>query len=249
MRLTLNLASDPFVDMRPLLRRLRIAMYSLAISSLVLGGILYVLRRHEQGAYVRARSVESNIADAGREIEGLNALVRRPDNAKVIDETEALNQLFDEKAFSWTVVMRDLETVLPQDVQLTTIEPVRAKSGDVILHFHVLGPRNGSLEFLQNLEYSKRFGIPRIVGETAKSEGGPNDKLPPFTESSVEEFDLLAAYDPLASGATATLVPVAAEVPNPMDTRSPRGSNGNAAGIARARSTATPESDGSGGGK
>jgi type IV pilus assembly protein PilN len=237
MRLTLNLASYPFVEVRPLLRRLRIAMYSLIVSSIVLGGILYAVRRHAQGAGARAHSLESRIANAGKQMQGFNALIAKPENAKVIDETEALNQLFDEKAFSWTVVMRDLETVLPTDVELTAIEPIRAKDGNVTLHLHVLGPRNRSLEFLQNLEHSKRFGIPRIVGETARSDGIATNTLPPLTESTVEDFDLLADYDPLATGDIAAVVPAATEVPNPKDFSSPSSSDGSVPQAVRAAIT------------
>ena len=36
-----------------------------------------------------------------------------------------LNQLFDEKTFSWTLAMEDLETVLPGGVQVATLDPTR----------------------------------------------------------------------------------------------------------------------------
>ncbi len=42
-------------------------------------------------------------------------------------QAQALNKLFEEKTFSWTLAMEDLETVLPGGVMVSTIEPIRDK--------------------------------------------------------------------------------------------------------------------------
>ncbi len=90
--------------------------------------------------------------------------MRQPANAQVLAQAEALNQLFDEKAFSWTLAMEDLETVLPGGVQVSTIEPVRDKDGHITLHLRVIGPRDRAVELVQNLEHSKRFLLPQHRG-------------------------------------------------------------------------------------
>ncbi len=77
--------------------------------------------------------------------------------------------------------MEDLETVLPGGVQVSTIEPVRAKDGHITLHLRVIGPRDRAVELVRNLEHSKRFLLPRIVGENAESPGGPNQRLEPVS--------------------------------------------------------------------
>ena len=82
----------------------------------------------------------------------------------MLAQAENLNQLFDEKAFSWTLAMEDLETVLPGGVQVTTLEPVRDKDGHITLHLRVLGPRDRAIELVQNLEHSKRFLQPADRG-------------------------------------------------------------------------------------
>ena len=81
--------------------------------------------------------------------------MRQPENAQVLAQAEALNQLFDEKAFSWTLAMEDLETVLPGGVQVTSIEPTRDKDGHITLHLRVLGPRDRAIELVANLEHSQ----------------------------------------------------------------------------------------------
>ena len=71
-----------------------------------------------------------------------------------------------------TPAMENLETVLPAGVQVTQIQPVRAKNGQITLQLRVLGPRDLSVELVRNLEHSKRFLRPRISGESAESSGG-----------------------------------------------------------------------------
>jgi type IV pilus assembly protein PilN len=118
----------------------------------------------------------------------------------LLKQTDALNHLFDEKAFSWTLAMEDLETVLPGGVQVSTIEPVRAKDGHITLHLRVIGPRDRAIELVRNLEHSRRFLLPRIVGENAEATGGPNERLEPVSASNRFDFDLLAEYNPAAPG-------------------------------------------------
>jgi type IV pilus assembly protein PilN len=123
-------------------------------------------------------------------------MMRQPANAQVLAEVQALNRLFDEKAFSWTLAMEDLETVLPARVQVSNLEPTRSKDGRITLHMRVIGPRDRGLELVMNLEHSKRFVLPSIVGENTESAGGPNDALEPVSLSNRVNFDLLAEYNP-----------------------------------------------------
>jgi type IV pilus assembly protein PilN len=121
--------------------------------------------------------------------------MRQPENALVLNEAAFLNQLFDEKAFSWTLAMEDLETVLPRGVQVTTLEPLRDKQGRITLRLRVVGPRNADVGLLQNLERSKFFLHPTIVGESLENNGAPGEKLEPVSESNKVNFDLLAEYN------------------------------------------------------
>ena len=122
--------------------------------------------------------------------------MRQPANALLLQQAGTLNRLFDEKSFSWTLAMEDLETVLPGGVQVSTLEPARAKDGHITLHLRVIGPRDKAVDLVRNLEHSKRFLSPRIVGENAETTGAPGQKLEPVSESSKVDFELLAEYNP-----------------------------------------------------
>jgi len=85
---------------------------------------------------------------------------------------------------------------LPGGVQVTTLEPARAKDGHITLHLQVTGPRNRAVDLVRNLEHSKRFLLPRIVGENAQATERPGQRLEPASMADRVAFDLLAEYNP-----------------------------------------------------
>jgi type IV pilus assembly protein PilN len=120
--------------------------------------------------------------------------MQQPANARVLQQAEFLNKLFDEKSFSWTAAMEDLERVLPGGVQVTAIEPTRNKEGRITLHLRVQGLRERSVSMLRNMESSKRFSAARISGENAENTAGGNTMQ--IQDSGRVSFDILAEYNP-----------------------------------------------------
>lgn len=196
MRVGINLASRPFADIGPAVKRLRIAMGALAVIAIGLGVGLHLIHESADRARLRDHSLDGQIAAINHERQSYMGMMRQPDNAHVLAQAEALNKLFDEKAFSWTLAMEDLETVLPGGVQVTSIEPTRDKDGHISLHLRVLGPRDRAIELVANLEHSRRFLHPEITGESAETSGGPGQQLEPVSASNRVNFDLMAEYNP-----------------------------------------------------
>jgi len=199
MRVAINLATRPFADLGPALRRLRIAMGALAVAALGLWLGLHLLHGRADKVRAQERTLDVDINRYNQEQQGYRRLVAQSQNAAIVDQAGALNALIDRKTFSWTLAMEDLETVLPGGVQVTTLEPiVDKKDGHVAVHMRVVGPRNKVVEFVANLEHSRRFLQPRIIGEAAEStnSANPNQQLEPVSAASRENFDLLADYNP-----------------------------------------------------
>lgn len=109
MRVAINLASRPFADVAPALKNLRIAMGALALLAVTLGLGLHFLHDKAEAARARAHSLDGNISALTHERQQYQAMMQQPDNARTLQQSESLNQLFDEKAFSWTLAMEDLE--------------------------------------------------------------------------------------------------------------------------------------------
>lgn len=199
MRITVNLATRPFADLGPAVKRLRIGMGALAGLSICLYAGLHLLHQKAERARETEQQADRRIAAVTAEQQHYRDLMHQPDNAAVLQQAQRLNKLFDEKAFSWTLAMEDLETVLPGGEQVTTLEPARdEKTGTISVHLRVAGPRDKAVELVQNLEHSRRFAEPRITNESSESNSGPNQQLPPVSVSSNASFDLWANYNPAA---------------------------------------------------
>jgi type IV pilus assembly protein PilN len=199
MRVILNLATRPFADLGPALKRLRIAMGILVLVSGLLALGLHFFHQRAEDARARDHSLDGRIAAIQQERQNYQQMMQQPANAQLLAQVAVLNRLFEEKTFSWTLAMEDLETVLPGGVQVSTLEPVRAKNGTITLRLRVTGPRDRAVELVANLEHSKYFLLPRIVGENAESSGAPGERVEPVSASNRVNFDLLADYNPAAA--------------------------------------------------
>src|ERR1035438_9794072 len=102
MRITLNLATRPYADQGPALKQLRIGMAVMVVLLLLLG--LGMMHFHQNALRMAAQEdvVDRAIAQIRREELGYQAQMQQPANAKVLTQARFLNQLFEEKSFSWT---------------------------------------------------------------------------------------------------------------------------------------------------
>jgi type IV pilus assembly protein PilN len=198
MRISVNLATRPFVELRPLFARLRLAMGLLAVLAVGLGFWLHALNAQAKVARAQMDALKAKTAQFQRERSANEARMRQPQNMAVLERSQFLNAVFARKSFSWTAVMMDLERVLPVGVQVTSIDPVISKEGDVNIRLRVSGDRDRAVQLVRNLETSQRFVSPRLAGEQAmtadSSHGGP-------AASTVAPggvvFEVLSGYNPL----------------------------------------------------
>ncbi len=167
MRISVNLATRPFVELRPLFAKLRIAMAALALLAVGLGFGLNALNARAKAATAEMDDMKARTAMAEQQRAANEARMKQPDNQSVLERSKFLNALFARKSFSWTAVMMDLEHVLPPGVQVTSIDPVVSKEGDVQIRLRVTGDREKAIQLVRNLETSQRFVKPRLGGETA----------------------------------------------------------------------------------
>lgn len=197
MRIQLNLASRPFVELGPLYFRLRILVVLLAVTAVPLWLLLATEKRKAAYAQARLDAVNAQIHTLERQRQVFQADMRQPQNALVLNQSQFLNQIFAEKAFSWTAVMMDLENVLPTGVQVLAIDPVPTKDGKVTIRLRVSGAHDRGVELVRNLEHSHRFLSPRLARETAENNQNGRGPEPVSNTAANVNFDLLAEYNPL----------------------------------------------------
>jgi type IV pilus assembly protein PilN len=219
MRVQLNLASRPFVELGPLYLRLRLLILLLAAVAVPLWLFTAAERRKASEAQARLTAVDQKIQVLESQRQAFQAEMREPQNAVVLSQSQFLNQLFASKAFSWTAVMMDLENVLPSGVQVLNIDPVIAKDGKVTIRLRVSGAHERAVDLVRNLEHSHRFLSPRLARETAENNQNGR-QVEQVNAASNVNFDLLAEYNPLPEAPAKETKP--AKGPKAAPARKPR---------------------------
>jgi len=163
MRIPVNLASQPFRRDRAVLVGSGVVGFLL----LVLLVFLISLNTMESGQVAETRKeiarLESQIAKVSAEQARQDAILRKPENAEVLERSLFLNTLLYRKGISWTKIFADLEKVVPYNARIMTIRPTLVGQGvgqgrvslDMTIGAESPGP---VIEILKNLESSPAFG-------------------------------------------------------------------------------------------
>ncbi len=204
MRVQVNLATRPFVELRPFFLRLRLLMAALFVAGLGIAIGAHILSARAARQQAELDQLRDQTIAAQQVKLHTEQRMRQPANAEVLDRAHFLNALFLRKSFSWTAVMMDLENVLPAGLQVTSIEPGVSANGDVTIRLRVAGDRDRAVQLVRNLERSRRFLHPRLGSESSQTrENALNGVrlpagMPPIAGPPPGvEFEILANYNPL----------------------------------------------------
>ena len=184
MRFDVNLASQPYQDVRVFLLRWGTAAGALAMFTLVLVGAAF-------SGWWGARDVQQKIDLASSEMQQLDqdkvkaeTLLGHAQNHAVLERSRFVNGLIARKAFSWTQLFMDLEKIMPARVHVVSLQP-EAEENQVALRLLVEGDsREHALDLVRRMEASQRFRLARV-----KSEHGNQ-------ESHGTQLEIIAYYAP-----------------------------------------------------
>jgi type IV pilus assembly protein PilN len=185
MRLDINLATHPYEDVRRFWLRWGSALAGLSLVTLAL--IISALMGWRGAAKDRTliREREHQIAARDQERVKAEALLNRPENRAVRDRSQFLNDLFEQKSFSWTQVFEDLEHVMPAHLHVVSIQPQTTQQHQLELKLMVAGDsRERALELVRNMENSQHFRQTQIEEEQVSRSATPGDNVQ-FTISSL----------------------------------------------------------------
>ncbi|MBZ5725369.1 MAG: PilN domain-containing protein [Acidobacteriia bacterium] len=174
MKIPINLSSQPF-------RRDRAIMAASVAVSLLLAGtlsvlILLALSDRAQLAAVRSDvdRLSQLVAQAGREQAQLDAVLKKPENAQVLERSVFLNALLLRKGISWSRIFSDLEKTVPYNVRVITIHPSINGRDQVTLSMVVAAESwTPVVEMLKKLEQSPLFEHPTAKTGQQPTQGEP----------------------------------------------------------------------------
>lgn len=175
IQVPINLATEPFRRDRPVL----VATAALALLLTIFLGFevkTIVSQRQEGGAiHVTIDRLNTQLRGIANQQAKLNALLRRPENAEVMERSLFLNSLIDRKAISWTKLFEDLEKVVPYNVRLVSVRLPEVDMDNRVLLDMVVGAKERPelLELVQHLEASPQFGETNVQSSTPPSQTDP----------------------------------------------------------------------------
>ncbi|MCU1236301.1 MAG: hypothetical protein JWP63_4268 [Candidatus Solibacter sp.] len=103
--------------------------------------------------------LHAQIAAVTKERTEFDSILRKPENAEVLQLSVFLNSLLDRKGISWTRILADLEKTMPPNVKMLNIQPYVTGKDQITLNLQVgaEGPEP-VIEFYKRLESSSSFG-------------------------------------------------------------------------------------------
>ena len=193
MRININLASNPYEVAQEYKRRMGMLVAALAVLAVGLLGYIAYQRSH-------TRAVNQQIAAARQEIASLDAekvqalaLLNKPQNRDIVDQSEFLNALFARKALSWTKVFSQMEKLMPANIHVVSMKPEFNRDNQLVLHMVVAtNTRDNAVELVGKMEKSPHFRMPQVEAENTTGNAGD------VTAGGAIQFEIASVYLPFA---------------------------------------------------
>jgi type IV pilus assembly protein PilN len=172
LQININLASKPFVNQR------KFSLILAALLAVLLASSAWNISKYNViHAYKMADSAEiaayrARLAEMDRESLQLRQRLQRPEIAEFLEKADYLNQLIDQRTFSWTQLLNELETLTPASVQIASLHP-KVEAGAIQIEM-VANARTDqdAILFVGNLESSGSFFNVRPLSEDAAKTPG-----------------------------------------------------------------------------
>jgi len=192
MRLNINLASQPYEVAREYKRRMALVIAGLAVLACVLVAYIVYQRVHSRTVNQRLADIQQQINGLDREEAQARAMLNKPANRVIADQSDFLNDLFARKALSWTHIFTEMEKIMPAEIHVMSMKPEYTKTNDLVLHVVVAtNSRDRAVELVRHMEKSNHFRQAQVVAESVVA----NTSEQSAANGSIQ-FDVAAIYVP-----------------------------------------------------
>ena len=199
MRLNLNLASQPYGDVRRFMVRWAVVLGALTLVTCVLTyGASMAMMSWRIGAREQNR-LQAQIAQRDKQRAAVQALLSQPQNRDVRERSTFLNEVIARKALSWTLVLSDLEKLMPSGLQVSSITPKLNDAHELEVQLVVNGySRSRAIELVRQLENSPRFADAEVRSESELSSNTGRAAVNSAGANPAVQFTISAIYVPSA---------------------------------------------------
>jgi type IV pilus assembly protein PilN len=181
----LNLAARPYRDYRPVYAV--VVLLSLLTAFLMLNNVETYYRYTHETRNTRAKiaSIEAQTRQERERDAIAQRRLKTLDLARLDAQTKFVNARLAQRAFSWSALLDELESVLDDDVRLLSIAPTFSDDGTILLSLQFQAKQaNGMIETINRMHADPQFHNPFPSNERV-------------VEGIGYAFDLTAEYRPV----------------------------------------------------
>lgn len=175
MKRSINLATRPFVNLRPFL--LTTVVLVVVVLSLTIWVAVAAFRTWNQQTTTRTQvaELERQQSSLSRQHRELVTALSAPGTRQVLERKLFLDRLIERRSLSWIELFFDLQERLPARARIVSLSPTALDGGGLSLDLRVMGESASAIiEFVQALEEGKKFHsvVLRSQTEAAARAGG-----------------------------------------------------------------------------
>ena len=214
MRFNLNLASQPYEVAQSYRRQMTLAITGLGVVAVLLLSYILYQHIHSRGINRQLAQVQLQMYNLENEEAQAHAVLNKPANRVIADQSDFLNQLFARKSLSWTHIFTEMEKIVPADLHVVSMKPEYTKNNDLVLHVVVAtDSRDRAVELVRNMEKSNHLRHAEIVAETVTTSSGEQ-----AAGGGNIQFDIAAVYVPGAPDSDDTAMAAGSDTTKPGQT-------------------------------
>ena len=195
MRIDINLASQRYEDARQFYFRWGAALIAALVLTLGLGFLAWHHFQSTAADRKRINEWQNKISGLEQQRSHAEEVLNRPENRDVRDQSRFWNDVIDQKSFSWTQLLSDLEKIMPGRAYLVSVAPTLTPEKRLSLKLTIDADNHeNGIELQKKMEHSEHFYLPKIVSEGIRQNQGPGSL--PLTEFVIETFYTPTAPQP-----------------------------------------------------
>lgn len=171
--LHLNLASRPYRDYRPVYAT--VVVMSLLAAFLMLNNVETYYRYTRETRTTRAKiaALEAQTQQERAREQAVQQRIKGLDLGRLAAQTKFVNAKLAERAFSWSALLDELESVLADDVRLLTVTPRFNPDGTITLALEFRSKSaDGMIRTINRMHADPQFRNPFPSSQSVVDEGG-----------------------------------------------------------------------------
>jgi hypothetical protein len=171
--LHLNLASRPYRDYRPVYAAV-VAM-SLITAFLMLNNVetYYRYTRDTRSTRAKIASIEAQTQQERQREQTVKQRIKHLDLGRLSAQTTFVNNKLAERAFSWSTLLDELESVMVDDVRLVSVAPTFGDKGTIQLSLAFISKSgDGMIRTINRMNSDPQFAYPFPNNQSVIKDGG-----------------------------------------------------------------------------